>query len=353
MAETTQAASGAQQTASPRETGLACLAARDYPRAIAALTAAETQAPQDDVVLLALGAALQGARRHQEALARFARVAGRGPNGGAARMHSAFSLLALGQALAARTAARDAVALTPRVAASHFALGQAEDALGRFDAAERSFMTAVEIEPSAADLWARLAAVRRRAGDAAGAEEAMRRALELGPARPAPPRQTDASELKVWNPTEPRAALGLAVDYLSRKPAFERLPFGEWTRTLAHQAGRGQQIFVIDGAHRVLGYLGWALTSKPLAEDWLQGLKPLSDEDCRTGDIVIINAFAADLKAATNLLVESGRDLFKDKAALYFKRFYRDGRVRAMRLAVNDFVAAHLARAMSTEPPHG
>jgi len=331
------------------EAGLAHLAARDYPRAIATLTAAEALAPSDDSLLLALGVALQGARRHHEALDRFARVAERAPQKGAALLHSAFSRLALGQASLAQAAAQQVIALAPRTAAAHFALGQAEALLGRFDAAALALMTAIEIEPSAADFWIGLATLRRRFGDAAGAEDALRHAAQLQSPHDAAGaalagRRNFGGDLKVWRLEESRAALGLAVEYLSRKSTFERLPFGEWTRTLAHQVEQGRQIFVVDDAERVFGYLGWTLTTEPLAEQWLRGLKPLSGEDCRGGDFVIINAWAADTKAAARLLVASGRDLFKDKIALYFKRFYRDGRVRATRLSVNAFVAAHIFR---------
>ena len=38
------------------------------------------------------------------------------------------------------------------------------------------------------------------------------------------------------------------------------------------------------------------------------------------------------------------RKLFAEKRLLYFKRHYRDGRTRPMRLMVNDFVAGHVAR---------
>jgi tetratricopeptide (TPR) repeat protein len=331
-----------------RETGMAHLAARDYAAAIEALSAAEALAPKDDPLLLALGVALQGARRHEEALDCLARVSERGPNKAPALLHSAFSLLALGRALPARAAALYALTLAPGAAAAHFALGQAEVLLGRPEAAERAFMTAVEIEPSSADYLLRLATVRRHLGDLSGAEAALACALQLGPRREtaneATARSSRGDLLTVWNPTETRAALGLAADYLSKKATFARLPFGEWTRTLAHQAASGRQLFVIDGRQCVLGYLGWAVTTQSLAEQWLQGLQALSDEDCRSGDFVIINAFAAETKASARLLVDSARDLFKDKAAIYFKRFYRNGRVRAMRLSVNAFVTAHLAR---------
>ena len=238
----------------------------------------------------------------------------------------------------------------PRAASAHCALGQAEVALGRTEAAEKALLAGLEIDPSSADLWALLGAARKLAGNAQGAEAALQTALRLDPGHPAArsvlaPKVVGRSrELKIWNPTESRAALGLAVDYLSKKAVFGRLPFGEWSRTLAHQVGRGQQVFVVDGDERVLGYLGWALTDPALAEQWLRGLSALSDDQCQGGDCAILNAWAADSKPAARLLVATAREIFKDKSALYFKRFYRDGRARPMRLSINAFVAGHVAR---------
>jgi hypothetical protein len=42
------------------------------------------------------------------------------------------------------------------------------------------------------------------------------------------------------------------------------------------------------------------------------------------------------------------RTLFDGKRAVYFKRYYPDGRMRPMRLAGNDFVAGHAARAAAS-----
>ena len=336
------------------QVGHSALKRRHYPAAIDAFSRALALAPDHEPTRLALGVSLQGAKRHREALESFERIKAGAPEKGAAHLHAAFSLLALGRALAAREAATQAIALLPRAASAHYVFGQAEATLGRAHAAERALMIALEIDPSSADMWASLGAARSLAGDAAGSEAALRKALELNPAhaaaraalaRSSEPRGRD---LELWNPGELRAALGLAVDYLSKKPVFARLPFGEWSRTLAHQVGRGQQLFVVDGGKRVLGYLGWAVTDAALAEQWLQGLSPLSDEQCRGGDCVILNAWAADSKEAAQLLVSAAREIFHDKSAIYFKRFYGDRRARPMRLSVNKFVASHLAR--STTP---
>ncbi len=151
-------------------------------------------------------------------------------------------------------------------------------------------------------------------------------------------------ELTAWRPSDPAAALGLAVDYLGRKPAFARLQFGEWSRTLYYQVSRKHYLFVIDRQRAVLGFLGWALTANELAETWIDGRSGLRNDECLTGDIVIINAWAADTPAAQQFLVETGRKLFGEKHSLFFKRYYPNGRWRAMRLSVNPFVGDHLAR---------
>jgi len=41
------------------------------------------------------------------------------------------------------------------------------------------------------------------------------------------------------------------------------------------------------------------------------------------------------------------RKIAKDKQAAYFKRHYKDGSIRPVRLNANDFVAAHIDRKMS------
>ncbi len=335
-----------------REEGVALMRARDYGRAAEAFARALLAAPDHASTKLSLGIALQGARRHHEALQHFAGVGAGTPNRAAATLHAAYSHLAIGDALAARHAAGEALALTPRVAAAHCAAGQAELRLGRAEAAETAFLAALEIDPSSIESWTFLASARTLAGDSNGCERALKRALRLNPAHAqagaalAALRARRPRELRLYCPTNPHIALGMAVDYLTRKATFAKLPFGEWGRTLAHQVGRGHQLFAVDSSGKVHGFLGWALTRETLAREWMAGLKGLSDEECRDGDSVIINGFAADSQPALNALVEEMRRRFAGKTALYFKRFYRDGRSRPMRLPVNAFVGRHLERAI-------
>jgi hemolysin-activating ACP:hemolysin acyltransferase len=139
-------------------------------------------------------------------------------------------------------------------------------------------------------------------------------------------------------------ALGLAVNHLMTKPAFANLRFGDWSRILTGQINRKHYYFAIDGKNQVQGFMGWAFASKDKAEAWVEGRGGLSFEDSQQGDCVIFNAWAASTPEANRFLVEQAREIIAGKDTVYFKRHYKDGSTRPVRLRVNDFVAQHLAR---------
>ena len=91
----------------------------------------------------------------------------------------------------------------------------------------------------------------------------------------------------------PYVALGLAVNHLMVYPAFAKLRFGDWSRILVGQINRRHYYFAIDEKKQIQGFLGWALTTRDKAEAWLAGRRPLSYEDSRDGDCIILNAWAA------------------------------------------------------------
>jgi hypothetical protein len=99
--------------------------------------------------------------------------------------------------------------------------------------------------------------------------------------------------------------------------------------------------------------LGWALTQQALAEQWVEGRAGLRNDECREGDCVIVNAFAADTAGANRFIVDTMRKLFASKRTLYFKRHYPNGRTRPTRLSVNEFVGGHLARSVSRREGNG
>lgn len=136
---------------------------------------------------------------------------------------------------------------------------------------------------------------------------------------------------------DPARALGLSVSYLMTKPAFARLPFGGWSRVLVGQINRRHYMVALMD-NKVVGFLGWALTTPELAEIWLKAGRNLSFEETADGEVIIINARASDTNAVTRALLVQLRDWGKDKKLVYFKRFYPDGRIRGSRLRVNQLL---------------
>ena len=157
--------------------------------------------------------------------------------------------------------------------------------------------------------------------------------------------------LRIFKPASPTAALGLAVSHLMVKPAFANLKFGDWSRILVGQINRGHYCFAIDGDNQVQGFMGWAFADKDKAEAWVEGRRPLSFEDSRKGDCMVINAWSANSTRVTRFLLAEMRRVGKDKATVYFKRHYKDGTTRPARLAVNSFVESHIERGAELRAP--
>ena len=142
-------------------------------------------------------------------------------------------------------------------------------------------------------------------------------------------------------PENRHLALGMAVAFLMADPAFQGLRFGHWARVLVGQIRRGHFLFVTD-RKILVGFAGWALTSRDRAEEWLAGRSELSFQDSQAGDFVILNVWKATTPAANRFLIDAFRQMFGSKQALYYKRFYADGRMRPVRLRVNEFVHRHI-----------
>ena len=160
------------------------------------------------------------------------------------------------------------------------------------------------------------------------------------------------TDLKVFRPPNPYVALGLAVSHLMTKPAFANLRFGDWSRILTGQINRKHYCFAVDGKNQIQGFMGWALASKEKAEAWVEGRGAVSSGDSLDGDCVILNAWAASTPEANRFLLAQAREVIAGKDTVYFKRHYKDGSTRPVRLRVNDFVARHLEREKRAMPAH-
>jgi hemolysin-activating ACP:hemolysin acyltransferase len=126
-------------------------------------------------------------------------------------------------------------------------------------------------------------------------------------------------------------ALGLAVEYLMKKPAFAKLPFGHWSRVLTGQIRRGHYVFVIQG-NKVVGFGGWAAASEAEAEAWLAGQPNATEISGSGGDSAVINAWAADGPEVNDMLVAEAMRRTEEFRMVYAKREYEDGRTRPVRM---------------------
>jgi hemolysin-activating ACP:hemolysin acyltransferase len=167
-----------------------------------------------------------------------------------------------------------------------------------------------------------------------------------GPAtqEPANGNAIASSGYLLYRPPTPAAALGMAVNYLMTKPAFAQLRFGEWSRILVGQINRKHYCFVIDENKQIQGFLGWALTSKEKAEAWVENRGAVSGIDANDGDCVIFNAWAANHPRINRVLLDAARQVMQGRDTMYFKRHYKDGTTRPVRMRINDFVTQHLER---------
>jgi hemolysin-activating ACP:hemolysin acyltransferase len=157
-------------------------------------------------------------------------------------------------------------------------------------------------------------------------------------------RAASAAELRLLRPASPYLALGLAVSHLMTKPAFAHQRFGDWSRILVGQINRKHYYLAVDGANQVQGFLGWAVTTKDKAEAWVEGRAGLSYHDSSAGDCIVFNAWSASTLKVNRFLLAEARKIIEGKDTVYFKRHYKDGSTRPVRLRVNDFVARHLER---------
>ena len=161
-----------------------------------------------------------------------------------------------------------------------------------------------------------------------------------------PPSHSETAALRFSTFADHNVAVGVAVRLLMSETVFARLPFASLAALLDGQAARGHYGFVVDGSGGVRGFLGWALATRERAETWADG-QPLSSEHCLDGDCLIINVWFEKDRGIHPFMVERLRSLLVGKSSAYFRRMYRDGRMRTIRMPVDALVSG---RAAETHP---
>ena len=151
------------------------------------------------------------------------------------------------------------------------------------------------------------------------------------------------ADLRAVRNADPVMALGISVNLLMGKKSFAGLKFNHWCSVLAGQIKREHYFFVLDG-DKARGIAGWALTSRELAEDWVQGKGELPYDKCLAGPCLVLNIWQADNARVHQFMREQMRIIGQDKEMLFAKRTYADGRIRPVRLTVNEFVGDHIKK---------
>jgi tetratricopeptide (TPR) repeat protein len=132
--------------------GVQALRANDIAAAIELLSQALELDASDSHAQFQLGVALQAAGRHAEAVERFRQAQASLPDDPAPFLHAAVSHLAIGDNQAALAAASEACWRAPKLAATHYAYGQAFAALGEPGRAEQAFAAAIQLNLESA-VW--------------------------------------------------------------------------------------------------------------------------------------------------------------------------------------------------------
>ncbi|MCP4381929.1 MAG: toxin-activating lysine-acyltransferase [Hyphomicrobiales bacterium] len=140
-----------------------------------------------------------------------------------------------------------------------------------------------------------------------------------------------AVEPRLHRFADPTSAFGLAASYMMTMPAFSQLPFGYWSRALAGQIDRNHYVFVRN-EDAVIGFAGWAFANTEEADAWLVGRHDPSLDGGGAGDALLVSTWIGSTPTAHHMLLRHMRWVGRNKRAVYFKRRYRDGRMRAAKL---------------------
>ena len=127
-------------------------------------------------------------------------------------------------------------------------------------------------------------------------------------------------------------ALGIVVDFLSRKAPFEQFRAGHLVTALKHQIAQGHHVCAFRG-EVLVGYCGWLQVTCELGELWLLDqaeLKPIPPE---RADAVALTLVRIDEPAAVRPLIRACRTLEPGKR-VFFRRDYADGLHATRRNAV-------------------
>jgi hypothetical protein len=90
----------------------------------------------------------------------------------------------------------------------------------------------------------------------------------------------------------PAFALGLAASFLATREPFSQQPAKQFIGTILGQIERKHYLITLED-QKVVGFLGWGLTSYETAMAWAKAERTPSYQDCLEGDTVLLFSVAA------------------------------------------------------------
>ena len=146
----------------------------------------------------------------------------------------------------------------------------------------------------------------------------------------------ESGAITAFQDKNPVMGMGRAVGHLMTFPEFAAMRFGNLSRLIAGQVNRKHYFFLLQ-EQKIVGYCGWALTSIEDADAWLDENRPVSFVAGMEGPCCVINIWQASTPGANRAIARILRTTLSDQTHLYARRFYADGRVRRVRLNVNQY----------------
>jgi hypothetical protein len=129
-------------------------------------------------------------------------------------------------------------------------------------------------------------------------------------------------------------AFGVIVDYLSRIQPFSRYDIGNFAMAVRQQLRNGHHLAAMRGM-TVVGYAGWLLTSRAIAEEWLQSEGILRPVERHKADAAALTVVTTKERQVLLRLIRGARKL-NPGIRVYFKRQYAQGSRGARKASVGN-----------------
>jgi hypothetical protein len=126
-------------------------------------------------------------------------------------------------------------------------------------------------------------------------------------------------------------AFGMVMDYLSRSEPYTGFELGNLSKAIRRQLRLGHHLAAMLG-DQMVGYAGWLITSKEIAEAWREGKGLLKADPNGRRDAAALTIVAVTDTRATPGLIRRARQL-NPGIRVYFKREYQEVALRGARKA--------------------